>query len=137
MNVFEEVKCSCWKTRRAYSATCQFNKTQKYFLKRRRTKKLCTLVYSHLFLLHFCCLLPAILLPPFASTDAKLLSSFSSSRKETYHLQKYNEINLEDHGSSISEHRVSGILKEGKIITFKQIFENDNVLQPASLCRMR
>ena len=113
--VVEEEKCSCWKSRHAYSGTCIFKETEKHFIKRRRTKQLCTLGYSEFFLVYLYFLLQVIFLTTLISTDAKLLSSFNASKNETYYLIKDAQTYPEYYGGSVSENEAVEIIIEGKI----------------------
>ena len=116
----EEEKGSCFSTKCAYCVTCLCKKRQKYFLKRRRTKKLSALLYSETLLICFYYLLQSIIFNGYITTDAKLFSNLNSSKNLSRHLTadiltpSTNYEGLED----INGFKANAIFHKGKIINF-------------------
>ena len=86
LEVVEEGKHFCFKTNCAYSVTCLCKKGQKYFVKRRRTKKLSVLLYSETLLICFYYLLQNIMFNDYITADAKLFPNLKSSKNVPHYL---------------------------------------------------
>ena len=117
----EEEKGSCLSTKCVYCATCLCKKRQKYFLKRRRTKKLSALLYSETLLICFYYLLQHIVFNGYITTDAKLYSNLNSSKNLSRHLTEdiLTSFNNYEELEDINEFKRNVISHKGKIINIR------------------
>ena len=116
----EEGKYSCFRTKCAYSVNCLCKNRQKYFLKRRRTKKLSALLYSETLLICFYYLLQSIIFNGYITTDAKLFSNLNSSKNLSRHLTEdiLTSSNKYAGFEDINGFRANVIFHKGKIVNF-------------------
>ena len=117
----EDDKGSCFSTKCAYCVTCLCKKRQKYFLKRRRTKKLSALLYSETLLICFYYLLQSIVSNGYVTTDAQLYSNLKNGKNLSRHLTEdiLTSFNNYEELEDINEFKRNVIFHKGKIINIR------------------